>query len=144
MKKKVFNYYTLALILKSLYESCMKAWEQQKNGEKVTACGMSDEDIEELCEDYLPNIMNPMMSKEDVQRKLGVSEATLNRMVKRGDIPNGQQDVGGHVRWWKKWDIRKRIRDASIYTSKKISLKFLFLSDIFLFPFIRQQVTVLA
>ncbi len=38
----------------------------------------------------------------------------------------------------------KRIRDASRYTSKKISLKFLFLSDIFLFPFIRQQVTVLA
>ena len=34
--------------------------------------------------------------------------------------------------------IRKRIRDASIYTSKKISLKFLFLSDIFLFPFVRQ------
>lgn len=101
MKRKVFNYYTLALILKSLYESCMKAWEQQKNGEKVTACGMSDEDIEELCEDYLPNLMNPMMSKEEVQRKLGVSEATLNRMVKRGDIPNGQQDVGGHVRWWK-------------------------------------------
>ena len=32
----------------------------------------------------------------------------------------------------------KRIHDASIYTSKKISLKFLFLSDIFLFPFVRQ------
>lgn len=31
--------------LKSLYESCMKAWEQQQRGEKVTACGMSDEDI---------------------------------------------------------------------------------------------------
>ena len=41
-------------------------------------------------------------------------------------------------------EICKRLRDASIYTSKKISLKFLFLSDIFLFPFIRQQVTVLA
>ena len=66
--------------------------------------------IEELCEDYLPNLMNPMMSKEEVQRKLGVSEATLNRMVKRGDIPNGQQDVGGHVRWWKKWDILPFIR----------------------------------
>ena len=38
----------------------------------------------------------------------------------------------------------KRIRDASRYTSKKISLKLLFLSDIFLFPFVRQQVTVLA
>ena len=42
------------------------------------------------------------------------------------------------------YDMRKRIRDASIYTSKKISLKFLFLSDIFLFPFVRQQFLVLA
>ena len=40
--------------------------------------------------------------------------------------------------------VSKRIRDASRYTSKKISLKLLFLSDIFLFPFVRQQVTVLA
>lgn len=40
--------------------------------------------------------------------------------------------------------ISKRIRDASIYTSKKISLKFLFLSDIFLFPFIWQQFPVLT
>ena len=40
--------------------------------------------------------------------------------------------------------VCKRIRDASIYTSKKISLKFLFLSDIFLFPFIRQQFPVLT
>ena len=37
----------------------------------------------------------------------------------------------------------KHVRDASIYTSKKISLKFLFLSDIF-FPFIRQQFPVLS
>ena len=40
--------------------------------------------------------------------------------------------------------LRKRVRDASIYASKKISLKFLFLSDIFLFPPIRQQVPILA
>ena len=53
--------------------------------------------------------------------------------------------------WWKGKAIdrqsqtyRKRIRDASRYTSKKISLKLLFLSDIFLFPFVRQQITVLA
>ena len=38
----------------------------------------------------------------------------------------------------------KRIRDASRYMSKKISLKLLFLSDIFLFPFVRQQFPVLA
>ena len=42
-------------------------------------------------------------------------------------------------RWiWLLLLVGKRIRDASIYTSKKISLKFLFLSDIFLFPFVRQ------
>ena len=40
--------------------------------------------------------------------------------------------------------VGKRVRDASIYASKKISLKFLFLSDIFLFPPIRQQVPILA
>ena len=38
----------------------------------------------------------------------------------------------------RKLNICKRIRDASRYTSKKISLKLLFLSDIFLFPFVRQ------
>ena len=102
---KVFNYYTLALILKSLYESCMKAWEQQKNGEKVTACGMSDEDIEELCEDYLPNLMNPMMSTEEVKDRLGVSEATLNRLVAKGELPNGQKKRRGHTRYWTKWDV---------------------------------------
>ena len=42
------------------------------------------------------------------------------------------------------YNKRKRIRDASRYTSKKISLKLLFLSDIFLFPFVRQQFPVLA
>lgn len=40
-------------------------------------------------------------------------------------------------------DTGKRIRDASVY-GQKISPKFLFLSDIFLFPFVRQQVPVLA
>lgn len=72
--KKMFNYYTLALILKSLYESCMKAWEQQQKGEKVTACGMSDEDIDELCQDILPNMLNP----HDEHRG-GEGEATCER-----------------------------------------------------------------
>ena len=46
-------------------------------------------------------------------------------------------------RFWKRMDICKRIRDASIYTSKKIA-QVLFLSDIFLFPFIWQQFPVLT
>lgn len=90
MNKKVFNYRTLAIILRSLSDSCMRAWEQQQRGETVTACGMTDEEIEDLCEDYLPNLLNPMMSTEEVKQRLGVSDATLNRMVARGELPNGQ------------------------------------------------------
>lgn len=110
MKMKVFNYYTLGLVLKSLYESCMKAWEQQQKGEKVTACGLSDEDISELCEDYLPSLMSPLLSTEEVKDKLRVSDATLNRLVARGELPNGQCKKRGHVRYWKKWDVLHYLR----------------------------------
>lgn len=110
MARKLFNYYTLGLLFKSLYESCMKAEEQERNGEKVTACGMSDEDIDRLCEDILPNMLNPMMSTEEVKEKLHVSDATLNRMVARGDLPNGEHKKRGHTRYWKKWDIMHYIR----------------------------------
>lgn len=110
MKRKVFNYYTLALALKALADACMNAWEQQQRGEKVTACGMTDEEIEELCEDYLPNLLNPMMSTEEVKGKLGISDATLNRMVERGDLPKGEQKSRGHTRYWKKWDIHAFLR----------------------------------
>ena len=108
--KRIFNYYTLAMLLKSLYESCMKAWKQQQRGEKVTACGMSDEDINTLCEDILPNMLNPMMSTEEVKDKLHVSDATLNRMVARGDLPKGEHKKRGHTRYWKKWDILHYLR----------------------------------
>ena len=65
---------------------------------------MSDEDLENLC-DQLPYLMNPLMSTEEVKDKLKVSDATLNRMVARGDIPNGECKQRGHTRYWKKWDI---------------------------------------
>lgn len=105
-----FGYKTLGVMLQALADACFKAAEQEDKGEKVTACGMSNEDIDTLCEDILPNMLNPMMSTEDVKRRLGVSEATLNRMVERGDLPKGSKDVGGHVRWWKKWDILHYIK----------------------------------
>ena len=108
--KKILTYKTLGMMLQSLADACFKADEQQRKGEKVTACGMSDEDIDTLCQDILPNMLNPMMSTEDVKRKLGVSDATLNRMVERGDLPKGNKDVGGHVRWWKKWDVMDYIK----------------------------------
>lgn len=108
---KIMNYRTLGMMLKSLSDACFKADEQERNGEPVTACGMSNDDIETLCQDILPNMMNPMMSTEEVKEKLHVSDATLNRMVARGDIPNGQCKKRGHTRYWKKWDILHYIKN---------------------------------
>lgn len=108
--KKIFGYKMLGQVLMSLAEACFKADEQQRKGEKVTACGMTDEEIETLCEDYLPNLMNPMMPTEEVKERLGVSDATLNRMVERGELPKGEQKKRGHTRWWKKWDIVEYVR----------------------------------
>lgn len=107
---KIMSYKLLGMALKSLSDACFKADEQQRNGEKVTACGMSDEDIGELCEEILPNMLNPMMSTEEVKEKLHVSDATLNRMVARGDLPNGEHKKRGHTRYWKKWDILHYLR----------------------------------
>lgn len=107
---KIMNYRTLGMMLKSLSDACFKADEQERNGEPVTACGMSEDDIETLCQDILPNVLNPMMSTEEVKEKLHVSDATLNRMVERGDIPNGQCKKRGHTRYWKKWDILHYIK----------------------------------
>ena len=108
---KIMNYRTLGMMLKSLSDACFKADEQERNGEPVTACGMSNDDIETLCQDILPNMLNPMMSTEEVKEKLHVSDATLNRMVERGDIPNGQCKKRGHTRYWKKWDILNYIKN---------------------------------
>jgi len=107
---KILNYRTLGMMLKSLSDACLKADEQERNGEPVTACGMSDDDIETLCQDILPNVLNPMMSTEEVKEKLHVSDATLNRMVARGEIPNGECKKRGHTRYWKKWDILHYIK----------------------------------
>ena len=107
---KIMNYRTLGMMLKSLSDACFKADEQERNGEPVTACGMSNDDIETLCQDILPNVLNPMMSTEEVKEKLHVSDATLNRMVARGDIPNGECKKRGHTRYWKKWDILHYIK----------------------------------
>ena len=107
---KIMNYRTLGMMLESLSDACFKADEQERNGEPVTACGMSDDDIETLCQDILPNVLNPMMSTEEVKEKLHVSDATLNRMVARGEIPNGECKKRGHTRYWKKWDILHYIK----------------------------------
>lgn len=108
--REIFGYRLLGQMLQGLADACFLAAEQQRNGEKVTACGMTDEEIETLCEDYLPHLMNAEMPTEEVKERLGVSEATLNRMVARGELPEGKKKKRGHVRWWKKWDVIAAVR----------------------------------
>lgn len=108
MGKKI-SYEMLGIALRALSDACMKAAEQERNGEKVTSCGMSDKDLEELC-DILPMMMNPMMSTEEVKELLGVSDSTLNRMVGRGELPKGESKKHVHTRYWKKWDVMDLLR----------------------------------
>ena len=77
---KILSYKLLGTALKSLSDACFKADEQQRNGEKVTACGMSDDDLDRLC-DIIPDMLNPMLSTEEVKEKLMmayVNEKTCN------------------------------------------------------------------
>lgn len=103
------NYRTLGMALRVIADACLEADRQEREGEPITACGLSDEDLEGLCE-VIPCLLNPMMSTEEVKDKLHVSDATLNRMVARGDIPNGEHKKRGHTRYWKKWDILDYLR----------------------------------
>lgn len=65
---KILNYKILGTALKSLSDACFKADEQQRNGEKVTACGMSDDDLDRLC-DIIPDMLNPMLAIPSVYMK---------------------------------------------------------------------------
>lgn len=99
--RRLFGFHTFGVMLKSLSDSCFEAERQQREGKPITACGMSEDEITDLCENYLPNVLNPMMSTEDVKEKLHISEATLNRKVASGELPNGECKARGHTRYWK-------------------------------------------
>lgn len=116
--RRCFGYRTLLFALEAITDKVRLAKEQEERGEKVTAIGISSEEIADLCEDYLPNLLNPMMSTEEVKEKLHISDATLNRKVASGELPNGECKKRGHTRYWKKWDIlyyieKKRMESRS-------------------------------
>lgn len=58
---KILSYKLLGTALKSLSDACFKADEQQRNGEVITACGMSDDDLDKLC-DIIPAMLNDYMT----------------------------------------------------------------------------------
>lgn len=92
---KILSYKLLGTALKSLSDACFKADEQQRNGEKVTACGMSDDDLDRLC-DIIPDMLNPMMSTEEVKEKLRVSDSRSSVVIFRmASVRNeGIRDIG--------------------------------------------------
>lgn len=83
---KLFGYHTMGVLFKSLSDSCFRADEQEKRGEKVTACGMSSDEIEDLCENYLPYALNPMMTAGQVKKEAHISESTLRRAIADGEL----------------------------------------------------------
>lgn len=106
--KKVLNYDTLGWALKSLSDACFKAAEQQKNGEKVTACGMSDDDLDNLCE-QIPFMLNPYMTAGQVKKEAHISESTLRRAIADGELES-VGNAGDHSHFFKKWDVREFIK----------------------------------
>lgn len=83
--KKMLNYETLGNALKAMSDACFKAAEQQKNGEPVTACGMSDDDLDNLCE-QIPFMLNPYMTAGQVKKEAHISESTLRRAIADGEL----------------------------------------------------------
>jgi hypothetical protein len=106
--KKVLNYDTLGWALKSLSDACFKAAEQQKNGEKVTACGMSDDDLDNLCE-QIPFMLNPYMTAGQVKKEAHISESTLRRAIADGELES-VGNAGDHSHFFKKWDVKEFIK----------------------------------
>ena len=105
---KILNYKMLGVALKSLSDACFRADEQQKNGEKVTACGMSDEDLDRLC-DIIPDMLNPMMTAGQVKEEAHISESTLRRAIADGELKSVGK-AGDHSHFFKKWDVREFIK----------------------------------
>lgn len=106
--KKVLNYDTLGWALKALSDACFKAAEQQKNGEKITACGMSDDDLDNLCE-QIPHMLNPYMTAGQVKKEAHISESTLRRAIADGELES-VGNAGDHSHFFKKWDVKEFIK----------------------------------
>ena len=105
---KAVNYHTLGMALRVIADACFEADRQQRNGERVTACGMSDEDLENLCE-QIPYLMNPYMTAGQVKREAHISESTLRRAIASGELKS-VAEAGDHNHFFKKWDVRAFIR----------------------------------
>lgn len=106
--RSILSYEILGTALKSLSDACFKAAEQKSRGEKVTACGMSDEDLDNLCE-QIPYMLNPYMTAGQVKKEAHISESTLRRAIADGELES-VGEAGDHNHFFKKWDVREFIK----------------------------------
>lgn len=113
---KAVNYHTLGMALRVIADACFEADRQQRNGERVTACGMSDEDLENLCE-QIPYLMNPYMTAGQVKREAHISESTLRRAIASGEM-NTQRIVDVLNNHWQS-DLQQRYNDARLELSQQ-------------------------
>lgn len=100
----LLSYRLLGNVLRSLSDSCFRAAEQEEQGERVTACGMSSEDLEDIY-NQIQWMLDGKMNKHEASRKLNCSIATFDRLVADGALPKGQSRVGSHEKLWDKSDI---------------------------------------
>lgn len=101
---KIFGYRLLGTILKNLSDNCFKAADQEDRGERVTACGMSSEELDDLCE-QMQWMLDGKMTKYEGAKMLHCSTSTFDRLVRDGALPEGQQKAGSHEKYWNKADI---------------------------------------
>lgn len=105
---KELNYEILGWALKALSDKCFEAARQQKQGESVTVCGMNDDDLDRLCE-IIPEMMNPMLTFGQVKKETRLSEASLRRAIKNGEL-EAESSAGDKNKFFKKWKVREFIK----------------------------------
>ena len=70
---------------------------------------MSSDEIEDLCENYLPYALNPMMTAGQVKKEAHISESTLRRAIADGELES-VGNAGDHSHFFKKWDVKEFIK----------------------------------
>lgn len=104
MFMRLFSYRVLGGILQSLSENCFRAAEQQDSGKAVTACGMSDEELQAVCNE-VQWMLEGRMTKYEVAKRLRCSTSTVDRLVRDGKLPEGRSRAGSHEKYWDKGDV---------------------------------------
>lgn len=98
---RLLSYRLLGNVLRSLSDSCLRAAEQEERGERITACGMSTEDLDEIY-NQVQWMLDGKLNKHEASKKLNCSIATFDRLVVARALPEGHSRVGGHEKYWDK------------------------------------------